>query len=106
MVYETLDAGLRGTVYAAEHYVVVLHAMAQDATAAMLTRRRQRVDSAFEGIEIITESFHRYLKRIFIRIATGFTGCHAVLQYDQKELILILKATNFVFAKVPNTRAP
>jgi hypothetical protein len=85
MVNEPRDAGLLGTMRAAKHCVVALHTMAQDTAAAVVTLRCQRVDGAFKGIEIITATFHCYLKRLFIYITAGIAGCHATLQYHQED---------------------
>jgi hypothetical protein len=47
-----LDASLLGTVGAAEHAAVGLHAMADDPAAAVLAGWRQRMDGAFEAVKV------------------------------------------------------
>ena len=80
MIHKACDAGGLGTVCTAKHHVIALHPMTENPAATMLTSRCQRVDGAFEGIEIIALILHCYAKGIFIRITAGITGTHVILR--------------------------
>jgi hypothetical protein len=60
-VAQALDAFAFGAVVAAERSIL-LQAMADDADAAVLPGRRQRVDRAFNAVERVRLAVHRDLK--------------------------------------------
>ena len=66
---------------AAEAASTRLHAMPNNAAAAMATFRRQRGYGAFEAIENMRAVTHRYREGAIVVIATAFASCHGrVLQ--------------------------
>jgi hypothetical protein len=65
-------------VLAAEKGTCLLEAVSNDASAAMIAGRRERVDGAFEAVERVGLAVHRYLKCLVVVVATGFAHSHRV----------------------------
>src|SRR5690242_19488383 len=77
-VLQTLDAFAFGAVIAAEERAAFLEAVAEDAAAAVLAARRQRLDRTLEAVERVRPSIHRHLKRLVVVVAAGFAGRHGI----------------------------
>src|SRR5215475_3159963 len=65
-----------GAMLAAEEGAVLLEPVADDADAAVLAGRRQRVDRAFETVEGVGGAVHADLKRLVVVVSAGFTSRH------------------------------
>src|SRR5262245_18582421 len=65
-----------GAVLAAEEGAVLLEPVADDADAAVLAGRRQRMDRAFEAVEGVGGTVHADLKRLVVVVSAGFTSRH------------------------------
>src|SRR5262249_55581694 len=63
-----------GAVLAAKEGAVPLESVADDADAAVLAGRRQRVDRAFETVEGVGGTVHADLKRLVVVVSAGFTS--------------------------------
>src|SRR5260370_20231776 len=61
---------------AAEEGALLLEPVADDAGAAILAFRRQRMNGAFEAVEGMGDPAHAHLERLVIIVATGFTSGH------------------------------
>src|SRR5215472_8312252 len=61
---------------AAEEGAVLLQAVTDDADAAVLAGRRQRMDRAFEAVEGVGGTVHAHLKCLVVVVSTGFTSGH------------------------------
>lgn len=70
-------AFLASTMGAAVHDVVCLDAVADDAAAAVRTRRGERLDGAFKAVERVRFPSHGDFKGFIVIIAAGFTPCHS-----------------------------
>src|SRR5262245_8955469 len=64
---------------AAEEGAVLLESVADDADAAVLAGRRQRMDRALEAVEGVGGTVHADLKRLVVVVSTGFTSGHGNL---------------------------
>src|SRR4029453_12518753 len=65
-----------GAVLAAEEGAVLLEPVADDADAAVLAGRRQRVDRAFETVEGVGGTVHADLKCLVVVVSAGFASGH------------------------------
>src|SRR6266705_2579061 len=72
-------AFLLGAMGAAEDRVVLLDAVTDDADAAVIAGRRERMDRAFEAVERMGVSVHRHLERLVVIVAAGFASGHGCL---------------------------
>jgi hypothetical protein len=63
------DADHLGAMLAAEECAVLFQPVADDADAAVLARRRQRVDRAFETVEGVGGAVHAHLERLVVIVA-------------------------------------
>src|SRR5215510_2275271 len=70
------DANGLGAMLAAKEGAVLLEPVADDADAAVLACRRQRMDRAFETVEGVGGTVHAGLKRLVVVVSTGFTSRH------------------------------
>src|SRR5262245_23950317 len=70
------DASHLRAMLAAEEGAVLLQPVADDADAAVLAGRRQRVDRAFETVEGVRGSAHAHLERLVVIVPAGFTSGH------------------------------
>ena len=70
-VAQSGDADHLGAVLAAEERAVLFESVTDDADAAVLAGRRQRVDRAFEAVEGVGGAVHAYLKRLVV-IVTAY----------------------------------
>jgi hypothetical protein len=70
------DTFFMSAVTTAEELAARLGAVTNNFAAAMVTFRSQRVDGAFEAIEIMGNSIHDYLKRFIVFIPANFTFSH------------------------------
>jgi len=61
---------------AAKEGAVLLEAVPDDADAAVLAGRRQRVDRAFEAVEGVGGAVHGHLKRLVVVVSAGFASGH------------------------------
>jgi hypothetical protein len=73
------DAGHLGAMLTAEERAVLLEPVADDADAAILAGRRQRMDRAFEAVEGMGGAVHAHLERLVVVVAAGFTSGHGDL---------------------------
>ena len=55
--------------------------MADDADAAVVTRRREGVDGTFEAVERMRFAPHHDLKRLVVVVATSFALGHDVTSF-------------------------
>src|SRR5262249_19368960 len=78
-IAQLLRAMPPGAARAAVHGFVFLQPVTDDADAAMLTGRRQRVDRAFEAVERVGRAVHLYLKGLVVVVAAGFASRHGRL---------------------------
>src|SRR5215831_20368444 len=68
-----------GAMLAAEEGAVLLESVADDADAAVLAGRRQRMDRALEAVEGVGGTVHADLKRLVVVVSTDFTSGHGNL---------------------------
>src|SRR5262245_52370727 len=76
-VAQLLHALVLGAVVAAEHPVVLLQPVADDARAAMGAGGRQRLDRALEAVEGMGLAGHHHLEGFVVIIAASFASRHA-----------------------------
>src|SRR5262249_24465380 len=65
-----------GAMLAAKEGTVLLEPVADDADAAVLAGRRQRVDRAFEAVEGVGGTVHADLKCLVVVVSAGFASGH------------------------------
>jgi len=70
------DAGPLGAMLAAEERPFLLEPVADDADAAIVAFRRQRMDRAFEAVEGMGGTVHAHLERLVVVVSAGFTSGH------------------------------
>jgi RNase P/RNase MRP subunit POP5 len=75
-VAQARHAGLLGAMLAAEEGPLLLQSVADDADAAILACRRQRMNGAFEAVEGVSGVTHRHLKGLVVIVSAGFTSGH------------------------------
>jgi hypothetical protein len=63
-------------VRATKDLSVLLDAMTDDSTTAMVALRRQGMDRAFEGVEGARSLGGSYLERLVVLVSAHVTGCH------------------------------
>ena len=63
---------------AAEKDARLLQAMPEDAGAAMIAGRRERMDGTFEAVKRMRLAVHRDLKRLVVVVAASFARSHDV----------------------------
>src|SRR5262249_53694903 len=68
-----------GAMLAAKEGAVLFESVADDADAAVLAGRRQRMDRALEAVEGVGGTVHAHLKRLVVVVSTGFTSGHGNL---------------------------
>jgi hypothetical protein len=61
---------------AAEEGAILLEPVADDADAAILACRRQRMNGAFEAVEGVSGLAHRHLKGLVVIVSARFTSGH------------------------------
>jgi hypothetical protein len=71
-----LHAHVARAVSAAEHAILRLHAVAQDAGATCLARGRELVNGALETVEGVRTTLERHLEAAFIIISTRVAASH------------------------------
>jgi hypothetical protein len=59
-----------------------LDAVADDLAIAVLARRGERVDGAFEAIEIVGLSVDRYFERLVVVVSADFTFVHRISPWE------------------------
>ncbi len=64
---------------ATEHSTIAFDAVTNDPTPAMVAGRREFLNRAFKAVERMPIAVHDDLKRLVVRVATGFTGSHVSL---------------------------
>src|SRR6187397_2939040 len=79
-ILEALDAFLVCAVHAAEDRAAGFDAVADDAAAAVLTHRRERVDRALEAVERVRLVSGGDLKGLVVLVAADGAGGHDTLQ--------------------------
>ncbi|HZM20379.1 MAG TPA: hypothetical protein VFC02_01480 [Anaerolineales bacterium] len=77
-VFELMDAMLRRTMGTAIKDPFSFHSMTNNATCAMGTRGRQRVNSTFKAVEYVCLTTHAHFKALIVGVATYFTGTFPV----------------------------
>src|SRR5262249_19523677 len=70
------NALLVGTMSAAEETAAGFHAVADNLAAAMFTLGRERMNRAFEAIEITRDSGHHDFQRFVVFVAADFASVH------------------------------
>src|SRR5262249_28038094 len=75
-IAQTGDANGLRAMLAAEECAVLLEAVPDDADAAVLAGRRQRMDRALEAVEGVGGAVHGHLKRLVVVVSTSFTSGH------------------------------
>jgi hypothetical protein len=70
------DANHLGAMLAAEEGAILLQPMPDDADAAILACRCQRVDGAFEAVERVGSTVHAHLKGLVVIVSAAFTSGH------------------------------
>jgi hypothetical protein len=74
------DAFFPGAKCAAEeHAMLILRSMPKNPAAAVVARRRQRVNRTLEAVEGVGRAAQRYLKGLVVVVTTNFTGFHRML---------------------------
>src|SRR5262245_61184058 len=81
-VDEALDALVPGAMDAAIDRVAVLHAVADDAHAAMWADRRERGDGAFERVEHERAPAHGDLEALVVVVAALRAFAHGCFSFD------------------------
>src|SRR5262245_51174280 len=81
-VDEALDALVLGAMDAAIDCVAVLHAVADDAHAAMWADRRERGDGAFERVENERAPAHGDLEALVVVVAALRAFAHGCFSFD------------------------
>src|SRR5712692_2038460 len=71
---ELLHAGDLGAMGAAEDAALLLHAVPDDAAAAMGAHRRKGLDGALEAVERVRGTSHRHLERLVVLVSAHLTG--------------------------------
>src|SRR5258705_5510718 len=75
-VLDRRHAGVARAARAAEEVSARFHPVAHDLAAAVLARRRQAVDRAFEGVEGMGGAGRHDLERLVVIVTTDFTSSH------------------------------
>jgi hypothetical protein len=70
------DAFRARAVRAAEYAPVGLHAVADDPTAAMRARRRERMNRAFEAVKRVRRASHANFERLVVVVSAYLADGH------------------------------
>src|SRR4029077_16045616 len=81
------DADHLGAMLAAEECAVLFQPVTDHADAAVLARRRQRVDRAFETVEGVGGAVHAHLECLVVIVSARFTSGHGSLPLDRRRAL-------------------